>query len=130
MVHNQEGRGLYLVVFLVSAPLIYWVGKLEGVMLVVMASITSFLMFAAQPIENVLLSRFSSPRWRSNMFALKFALAFGIGGLGASWSGAVQSLHGTGATFTLAAAFTGMAAVLALAAYRAGRESGSEAKRK
>jgi MFS family permease len=127
MVHDQEGRGLYLAVFLVSAPLIYWVGNLEGVTLLAMASLMSFLMFAAQPIENVLLSRSFSPRWRSSAFGLKFTLAFGIGGLGASWSGWAESRYGTGATFTMAAAFTGLAALMALGAYQAGRESGSEA---
>jgi hypothetical protein len=77
----------------------------------------SVLLFASQPIENVLLSRFSPARGRSTLFGLKFTLAFGVGGLGTGLSGWVEGRSGTGAVFTVAALFITGACVLAAAAF-------------
>ena len=83
----------------------------------------SVLIFASQPIENVLLARFAPPGWKGILFGFKFTLAFGIGGLGGALSGWVETRHGTGGVFTAAAGFTGATLVLALAAYSMGRAS-------
>jgi hypothetical protein len=58
---------------------------------------------------------------RGLIFGIKFTLAFGIGGLGASLSGAVETRYGLGDAFTAAAAFTTLALGLALAAFCVGR---------
>jgi len=121
LVHRREGRGLYLVIFAVSVPVIYTVGKLQGGILLPAACVMAVFMFAAQPIENVLLARYSPPGLRGLIFGIKFTLAFGIGGLGASLSGAVETRYGLGDAFTAAAAFTTLALGLALAAFCVGR---------
>lgn len=125
IVHNREGRGLYVLIFLVSVPLIFAVGKLSGASLLVTACVMAVLMFAAQPVENVLLARFAPPGWASLLFGFKFTLAFGFGGLGASLSQRVRAAYGLGEVFTAAAAFTAAAMVLAVLAWRMGRNSGS-----
>jgi len=122
LVHHREGRGLYLVIFALSVPVIYAVGKLQGHFLLPTACVMAVLMFSAQPIENVLLARYSPEGLRGLIFGIKFTLAFGVGGLGASLSGAVEASYGLGEIFTAAAAFTTIALVLALAAFCVGRK--------
>jgi FSR family fosmidomycin resistance protein-like MFS transporter len=120
LVHHREGRGLYAIIFLVSIPFIYAVGKLNGAPLLVTASLMSLLMFAAQPIENVLLAKFAPPGWASLLFGFKFTLAFGVGGLGASLSARVRDAYSLGAVFTTAAGFTTLALAFALSAWSIG----------
>jgi MFS family permease len=122
-VHHREGRGLYVLIFALQAPLVYLTGRFLGLPLIVTACAMSVLLFASQPIENVLLSRFSPVRGRSTLFGLKFTLAFGVGGLGTGLSGWVARAHAppgqleaTGAVFTAAALFIAGALACALAA--------------
>lgn len=122
LVHHREGRGLYVVIFALSVPIIYAVGKISGHFLFPTACVMAILMFSAQPIENVLLVRYSPRGLRGLIFGLKFTLAFGIGGLGASFSGTVEARYGLGEVFTMAAAFTAVALALALAAFCVGRK--------
>jgi predicted MFS family arabinose efflux permease len=115
-VHHREGRALYIIVFLLQVPLVYLVGRLEGLPLVVTASAMSVFLFAAQPVENVLLARFSSPRGRGTLFGLKFTLAFGVAGVGPWLSGWVEESYGRAAVFTAAALFIAGALACATAA--------------
>ncbi|MBI4605437.1 MAG: MFS transporter [Planctomycetes bacterium] len=120
LVHHRDGRGLYVAVFCIAAPLVYAAGRLEGAALVAAACLMSLFVFAAQPIENVLLSRYAPPAWKGALFGLKFALAFGVGGFGTRLSGAVTARYGVSEIFTAASTFTAAALVLALLAYRMG----------
>ena len=85
----------------------------------------SMLLFSPQPIENVLLARFSPQRWKGLVFGLKFVLTFGVGGIGTYLSGRVESERGTGAVFTAAAAVATLAFLIALVAYAVSRKSRS-----
>jgi predicted MFS family arabinose efflux permease len=125
VVHHRDGRGLYVLIFLVQAPLVYLTGVLSGAPLIAAACAMSIFMFAAQPIENVLLSRFSPPAWKSTFFGFKFFLAFGIGSIGTPLSGWLQKQHGTGAVFTAGAGAVIAALFIALLALsrRSGREA-------
>jgi MFS family permease len=116
-VHHREGRALYIAVFVLQAPLVYMVGRLGGLPLVVIASAMSVFLFAAQPIENVLLARFSSARGRGTLFGLKFTLAFGIAGVGPWLSSWVEESHGGPAVFTAAALFIAGALACGAAAF-------------
>ena len=122
VVHHREGRGLYLMIFVLSVPVIYIVGKLHGHFLLPAACLMAVLMFSAQPIENVLLVRYLPTGLRGLIFGIKFTLVFGVGGLGAALSGTVEAGYGLGEVFTLAAAFTTVALLLALAAFCVGRK--------
>jgi FSR family fosmidomycin resistance protein-like MFS transporter len=120
LVHHREGRGLYAAIFFLSAPVIYATGRLSGLPLIAVGSLMSVLVFAAQPIENVLLARFSPPGWVGRLMGLKFTLAFGVGGLGPSLSKGVRDAYGLPSVFTAASLFTLASLGLALAAWRTG----------
>jgi MFS family permease len=127
LLHAREGRGVYVVVFAITAPLVYAVGTQSGVALVLVASLMSLFLFAAQPVENVLLSRFAPAGWKGILFGLKFALAFGVGSLGTLLSGRCMQVHGdtstsgTSAVFTVASCFTCAALAVAVTAFLLGR---------
>jgi len=118
LVHRRDGRGAYVLVFALSAPLVYLTGRewLTGIPLIVVAGLMSLAIFASQPIENVLLSRFSPERWRSTFFGLKFTMAFGLGGAGSWLSGVILKKWGMSAVFTTGSLFLLGALALALAA--------------
>jgi len=118
LVHRRDGRGAYVLVFAISAPLVYLTGRewLTGIPLIVVAGLMSLALFASQPIENVLLSRFSPERWRSTFFGLKFTMAFGLGGAGSGLSGEILKKWGMSAVFTTGSLFLLGALALALAA--------------
>ena len=107
IVHRRDGRGAYVLVFAICAPLVYLTGRpwLTGIPLIVVAGLMSLALFASQPIENVLLSRFSPERWRSTFFGLKFTMAFGLGGAGSALSGEILEKYGMSAVFTTGSLF-------------------------
>ena len=121
LVHRREGRGLYMVVLVLAAPLVYSISVLSELPVVAAAAVMSVFIFMAQPIENVLLSRYSPRRIRGLLFGLKFILAFGVGGLGAALSGYVSEWFSVAAVFVVASGFTALAAVFAFLAYRTRR---------
>lgn len=114
LVHRREGRGLYALVFLVSIPLLLLTGALTNMPLVVSGCIMTFLLFSAQPIENVLLAQWAPPGLKGLFFGLKFTLAFGVGGLGVSIAKGVKDDFGLSATFMAAAFFTLLALLCTL----------------
>jgi MFS family permease len=126
LVHHRDGRGLYVLIFLIQAPLVYLTGVLSGTPLIAAACAMSVFLFAAQPIENVLLSRFSPPEWKSTFFGFKFCLAFGIGSPGTPLSGWLQKQYGTGSVFTAGAAF--VIAALCFALLALSRRTGAKAR--
>jgi hypothetical protein len=127
-IHHREGRGLYILVFAIQAPLAWLLGRLTDLPLILTACAMSVFLFAAQPMENVLLARFSPARGRGTLFGLKFTLAFGIGGVGPWLSGQILLSAGTRGVFNAAAYFIAAAFVCAVAAYlrRAPAPDGTE----
>jgi hypothetical protein len=64
------------------------------------AGFFALLMFAQQPIENLLLAEWSDRRRFSRAYGIKFALTFGVGALGTLATGAVWQATGSpGAIF-------------------------------
>lgn len=123
MVHSRDGRGLYVVILTAALPLLFVTGKLSGAPVLACGSVMAVFLFAVQPIENVLLSRYAKPSNRGLVFGLKFILAFGVGGgLGTRLSGVVAERYGTSEVFTAAAVVTAAALCCALLA-RAQRRS-------
>jgi len=118
LITTREGRGMYVIVLLISTPLIYALGVLSGGALVATACVMAFFMFAVQPIENTLLARYSPPALRGRLFGLKFIIVFGAGMGGGTWlSGWVVERYDLAAVFTAAAIATAAALVAAIAAY-------------
>ena len=118
LVHRRDGRGAYILIFALCAPLVYLTGRqwLTGIPLIGVAMLMSLVLFASQPIENVLLSRFSPERWRSTFFGLKFTMAFGFGGAGSWLSGEILEKRGMSAVFTTGSLFLLGALALAVVA--------------
>lgn len=116
LVHGCEGRGLYVAVLGAAAPLIFLVAVLSGPPLILAALPMSVAMFAAQPIENVLLARYAPHRMQGLAFGAKFVLAFGLGGLGTALAGVLRESHGTGVTLAAASAVTAFTFLLSLGA--------------
>ena len=113
LMQRVDGRGLYLFIVAGAAPLIFWVSQSEDVPLVVGTAIMATFLFAAQPVENVLLARYSPARYRGLIFGSKFILAFGMGGgLGTWLSGFITDTHGTAAVFVVASGCTAAAALI------------------
>jgi FSR family fosmidomycin resistance protein-like MFS transporter len=117
LIHRREGRGLYVLVLGGAALSIYAVSALGGASLLLASGIMAILVFAAQPIENALLARYSPSSLRGLLFGLKFVLAFGVGGLGTRSSGVISAAHGNAAVFVVAAGVTALALLLAALAW-------------
>ena len=111
---NREGRGLYVVILVATVPLVYLSGILDGMSMVVAASVMAFFMFAVQPVENTLLARYTAPGMRGRIYGLKFILTFGAGmGAGTALSGWISEKSGLAAVFTAAACFAGASLLMA-----------------
>jgi predicted MFS family arabinose efflux permease len=117
LVHTREGRGLYVLALLVATPLVLSLYALHGAPLVLAAGVMAVFIFAVQPLENVLLSRYSRSSARGFLFGLKFVLAFGVGGLGTRLAGAIERHWDVASVFLAAGAFTGAAFCAALGAW-------------
>lgn len=92
-----------------SVPCLLLLARSEGYVCVIAAGLFAFGHFLAQPLGNVLVASYSSRKHRDGAFGWYFALAFGIGSLGAVVGGAV------GEHFTLGTVFTLLAGVASLA---------------
>lgn len=117
LVHHREGRGVYILFLGVATPLMYLLSVTSELTLLVTAGLMSIAMFAVQPVENLLLARYTPIHYRGLIFGTKFVLAFGVGGFGTYVSGVVREQYGLPAVFTAAAAMTGSAALLACGAW-------------
>ena len=121
LVDGRDGRGLYVLILISTAPLVFLVGQLAGTSPLVLTSLGGVMavaLFAVQPVENVLLSRFAPPGRRGFVFGLKFILAFGLGGMGTGLAGKLDKGYGIASVFTVAAAVTLLAALLAVGAWK------------
>ena len=115
---HYEGRGLYIALLALATPCVFLLSVLSDVPLVAVAALMSMFVFAVQPIENVLLARYSPRRLRGFLFGVKFVLVFAVGGLGTWLSGYVQEASSVSMVFVVASGFTALAMVFALGAYR------------
>ena len=70
-------RRVYVVAFLVQAPLLWMLGAAAGLPLVVLSTLTVMAGIGALPAENMLLARYTPARRHGVVFGLKFVLAFG-----------------------------------------------------
>ena len=118
VMHHYEGRGFYVLVLALATPLVFLVSVLSDLPLVGVACIMSIFVFAVQPIENVLLARYTPTRLRGVLFGTKFVLVFAFGGLGTWLSGYISEAQSVAAVFAVASGFTGLAVVFAVAARR------------
>jgi FSR family fosmidomycin resistance protein-like MFS transporter len=113
-----EGRGLYVWVLLLSAPLVAAMAAFAGLPLVLWGLVMGGIVFMVQPIENTLLARSSTSATRGILYGLKFVLVFGIGGIGTAVSGRLADAYGTPSVFYAAGFCMLAAAGCAVVAWR------------
>jgi MFS transporter, FSR family, fosmidomycin resistance protein len=71
-------RNVYIVMFLLQAPVLFLAAALTGLPLIGMSIAMVFINVAALPSENGLLARYTPGNWRATAYGAKFVLALGV----------------------------------------------------
>lgn len=71
-------RNVYIVMFLLQAPVLFLAAALTGWPLIGMSIAMVFINVAALPSENGLLARYTPGNWRATAYGAKFVLALGV----------------------------------------------------
>ena len=74
-------RSLYLLAFVLQAPLLFLAAFISGAPLFVVMTTAVLFSTVAIPVENSLLSHYSPEKWRGTAFGAKFVLALGVSAL-------------------------------------------------
>jgi MFS family permease len=119
---------LYTVLLVIAVPLLLLVGMTRQWALLGFAVVFSVFYFPLQPVENSILGTYVPPKLVSSIFGIKFILTFGVGSVGAVFSGYVAESLGTPSVYMILAPVTLVSAVLALGAMRARSRAGLRAQ--
>jgi MFS family permease len=92
---------LYSLVFFLSCPALFVIGRLENLPLILTAACFAFLYFMSQPVGNAIIPRYTAPRVRGIIFGLFFFSNFGAGSFMSWIAGAVGDKYSLGAIFTI-----------------------------
>lgn len=109
---------MYALILVVVAPLLVAIGATRGWSLLLIAIVFSLVYFAMQPVENSILGTYVPPRLVSSVFGMKFVMTFGIGSLGAVFSGYVADGWGIRWLYVILGPITLLAALLSIVAMR------------
>jgi FSR family fosmidomycin resistance protein-like MFS transporter len=71
-------RNVYIVMFVLQAPVLFLAAALTGLPLIGMSIAMVFINVAALPSENGLLARYTPGNWRATAYGAKFVLALGV----------------------------------------------------
>lgn len=82
---------LMALTFFATAPFLFWMGVAEGLSRVWAAAVFAPLFFMHQPLYNSLVAKYVPRRRRSLGYGLSFTLAFGVGSIGSTFAGTIQS---------------------------------------
>jgi len=108
-------RNVYLLAFVVQAPLVLAAAHLSGLPMFGLLAATVLLGTVSIPVENSLLSHYSPEKWRGTAFGAKFVLALGVSALGVPLVAFIHAATGEFYWyFVLLAAFAAVVAVAAL----------------
>ena len=113
MADRYSARSIYIVFWLLQAPLLFILVRLNDAPLLAaaLAALSFLLAFAAA--ENMLIARYTPFRWRALAYGAKFVLALGVGGLTVHFAGWLFDRDGG---FGLLYTLFGAAALLAATA--------------
>ena len=107
-------KRVYLIGFIVQAPLILLASTVGGWALLVLTSAMVFSNYATIPAENGLLAHFSPGKWRGTAYGAKFVLALGVAALAIPL---IAYIHdATGGFETLYLLMGALAAIVAISA--------------
>lgn len=114
---------LYTLLLVVAVPLLLLVGLTTQWLLLLFAMMFSIFYFPLQPVENSILGTYVPPRLVSSIFGIKFVLTFGVGSLGAVFSGYIAETVSTATVYLILAPLTALSVLLMLGAIRARKAS-------
>lgn len=115
---------LYATLLAIAVPLLLLVGLTRQWWLLFVAILFSTFYFPLQPVENSILGTYVPPRLVSSIFGIKFILTFGVGSVGAVFSGYVAENYATSTVYLILGPVTILSVVLALFALRARNRGG------
>jgi predicted MFS family arabinose efflux permease len=98
--------------FLGAAPFVLWMGFAAGMERLWAAGLFAPVFFMHQPLFNSLVAKYTPRRRRSLCYGLSFTAGFGLGSLGATFAGRVQSDLLNHATLAVMLAAAGMLALV------------------
>ncbi len=107
-------RRVYLLLYMIQAPLLGAAAALAGLPLLVAAMMMVAVNTGLLPAENMLLARYTPARWRATAYGAKFVLGFGVAGLGVPLVSLLRTM--TGDFTVLFLLLGGLAALVAAAA--------------
>ncbi len=87
MADRFSARSIYIVFWLLQAPLLFILVGLSGAPLAGAALATLSFLLAFAAAENMLVARYTPFRWRALAYGAKFVLALGVGGLTVRYAG-------------------------------------------
>ncbi|HEX2116156.1 MAG TPA: MFS transporter [Alphaproteobacteria bacterium] len=107
-------RSVYIVMFLLQAPVLFFAAALTGWPLIGMSIAMVFINVAALPSENGLLARYTPGDWRATAYGAKFVLALGVSAAAIPLIGYIYDK--TGGFFWLFILLGALAAIIFVAA--------------
>lgn len=99
LAERYDARFCYLGFYSVTVPAAFLMARTTNVPLLAVSIVFFFFLLGMQPIENTLVGRFTSERFRHSAFGLKFVLTFGVGALAVKIVEAMQVKSGMEAVF-------------------------------
>ena len=108
-----SARSIYLVFWVLQAPLLFVIASMAGVPLLVVALLALTFNLSFTAAENMLVAQYTPARWRSLAYGAKFVLALGVAGLTVILAGWVFDTTGG---FDLLYVWIGSAAIVAATA--------------
>lgn len=107
-------KNVYLVSYLLLAPVLFVAAGTEELPLLLAASAIVFINVGSLPAENTLMARYTPSQWRNTAFGAKFVLTLGISALGVPL---VAFIYGFGQGFyALFVVLSGIAVIVVAAA--------------
>ena len=108
-----SARGIYLVFWMLQAPVLFVITSVAGLPLLVVALLALSFNLSFTAAENMLVAQYTPVRWRSLAYGAKFVLALGVAGLTVVLAGRIFDARGS---FDLLYLWLAAAAVVAATA--------------
>ncbi len=118
LVRKMRMEILYGLLVAISIPCVILIGISTNLPLVIFACLFAFFHFGTQPVGNVLVSSFSSPRKRGLAFGLSFFITFSFGSFAATFSGFVAENLGLNYVFIALGIISIIPVIVALIIYQ------------
>lgn len=104
-----------VVIFLVSAPALYFASRLTDMRLVAVSGLFSLIYYAWQPSQNYLIAKYTKKSSHGMGFGVSFFLIFGMGSLATTAGGWIADNYGVDRIYALMAVIASCAMLAALA---------------